>query len=345
MTFKNGRTEFVKKEFYKRFNPDEEFLGRDKPVNQVQPVLSVCVPTYQHEEFIAECLESILAQKTNFVFEILIGEDGSSDKTRQICKDYARNNTDKIRLFLRDRETSQLYDEKGEFLIRFNVKWLRLSARGKYIALCEGDDYWTDNYKIQKQIDFMEFHPDYSMCFHNAKVMYEDKREPHNFVDLPEGKYSGLDMYENHIVPTASVVFAVDCIEGKDYLFNSNFFFGDLILFLTLAECGKVWFFEETMCVYRKHKGGMMHRVFEDSENVRKFIIHQKQILETFPVKYKQPGFKNISWFYFILFRVSFRENLFESIMSLLKSFYYSPLKCFEEARKFLRKRLIRSNE
>ena len=97
--------------------------------------MSVCVPAYQHEEFVAECLDSILLQKTNFPFEILIGEDESRDNTRDICKEYAKKHTDKIRLFLRDRKTSKLYDEHGQLLYRFNVKWLRKSARGKYFTV------------------------------------------------------------------------------------------------------------------------------------------------------------------------------------------------------------------
>lgn len=334
---KNGRTTFIKQAFEERFNPAEEFLGLEKPVNKIQPVLSVCVPAYQHEEFIAECLDSILIQKTNFPFEILIGEDESSDNTRDICKEYAKKHTDKIRLFLRDRKTSQLYDEHGKLLYRFNVKWLRKSARGTYLSLCEGDDYWTNENKLQKQVDFLETHPGYSMCFHNAKVIYTFKPETHLFSNIQEGEYTGVDIYENRLIPTASVVFVKACIENKDYVFNGNFFFGDLILYLTLAESGKLWYFDDVWSVYRKHEGGMMHDVFDDAENVRKFIIHQKQILQTFPDKYKKTAHKMISWFYFLLFRKIFKKNFFEGLYALCKSFYYSRKKCTELLLRFVR--------
>ncbi|MDZ7719660.1 MAG: glycosyltransferase [Balneolaceae bacterium] len=339
MSLKDGRTAFVKQKFDERFNPNEEFLGLNKTVNHNEPLVSVCVPAYQHEQFIAECLESILSQKTNFTYEVLIGEDESRDRTREICKEYAKKHTDKIRLFLRDRKTSQLYDETGEFLYRFNVKWLRLSARGKYIALCEGDDYWTYKYKLQKQVDFLEDHPDYSTCFHNAKVIYTDKSDAHPFSTIKEGEYTGIQIYENRLIPTASVVFVAACAENKDYFFNSNFFFGDLVLFLTLAESGKLWYFNEIWSVYRKHEGGMMHDVFEDPENVRKFIIHQKQIIKTFPDKYKKTGHKMVSWFYFILFRKTFKKDPFGSLGSLLKSFWYSWSRCAELSIKFIRTR------
>ena len=341
MPLTDGRTEFVKKAFFERFNPDEEFLGIEKPVNALQPLVSVNVPTYQHEDFIKECLDSILSQKTTFPFEILIGEDESTDNTPEICKEYARKHPDRIRLFLRDRKTSHLHDENGEPLFRFNVKWLRLSAKGKYIAVCEGDDYWTDEYKLQKQINFLESNPDYSMCFHNAMVFYTYQKETHPFVDIEEGEYTGVDLYENRLIATASIVFVKKCIENKDYFFNSNFFFGDLVTYLTIAECGRVWYFDESMCAYRKHRGGMMYQVFEDSENVRKFIIHQKQVVETFPAKYKKTGNKHISWFYFLLFSSIYKKHALEALSALLKSFYYSPKKCTKLMADFMRKRLI----
>lgn len=342
MSLPDGRTEYVKRAFHERFNPNEEYLGLKKPVNEIQPLVSVCVPAYQHEEFVEECLDSILAQKTDFPFEILIGEDGSTDHTRKICKQYAEKYTDKIRLFLRDRKTSHLFDENGEFLYRFNVKWLRKSAKGKYISMCEGDDFWTDETKLQKQIDFMEANPDFSMCFHNAKVIYTFKPETHLFTTINEGEYTGVDIYENRLIPTASVVFLKDCLKGKDYVFNSNFFFGDLILFLTLAECGKLWYSEEVMSVYRKHEGGMMNKVFEEPENIRKFIIHQKQIVQTFPDTYRKTGHKMISWFYFLLFRSTFKTNFMESLSSFFKSVFYSPSKSYELMIKLMRTRLKR---
>lgn len=342
MSLKDGRTVFIKQEFEERYNPDEEYLGRDKEVNNTEPLVSVCVPAYQHEKFIAECLDSILMQQTNFPFEVLVGEDESSDRTREICKEYANKYPDKIRLFLRDRKTSQLYDESGDLLHRFNVKWLRKSSRGKYIALCEGDDYWTNKHKLQNQVDFLETHPDYSMCFHNAEVIYTFKSDSHPFSDIKEGEYSGVQVYESRLIPTASVVFVKECIEHKDYIFNANFFFGDLILFLTLAECGKLWYFNEMWSVYRKHEGGMMHDVFDNPDNVRKFILHQKQILEVFPDKYKQPGYKIISWFYFILFRKVFKTNFLEAIVALGKSFYYSYEKCTQLLTGFLRTKFVR---
>ena len=125
----------ISKIYKERFALEKEYLGTNKPVNKISPIVSVCIATYQHAGFIKDCLEGALMQKTDFDFEIIIGEDESNDGTRQICVEYAEKYPDKIRLFLRNRETSQLYDKDGKFICRFNGKWNRESAKGRYIAL------------------------------------------------------------------------------------------------------------------------------------------------------------------------------------------------------------------
>lgn len=145
------------------------YSGNDKIINTVRPIVSVCVPTYQHKNFIARCLDSILNQKTNFYFEIILGEDESTDGTREICIGYAEKFPDIIRLFLRSGKDKIFINGKptGRFNLLENLK----AAKGKYIALCDGDDYWTDENKLQEQISFLENNPDYSMCFTNTSLV------------------------------------------------------------------------------------------------------------------------------------------------------------------------------
>lgn len=139
-----------------------EYLGETKPINASVPLVSVCVPTYQHINFISTCLDSILSQKTDFSYEILIGEDDSTDGTREICIEYATKNPDKIRLFLRRDEDKLIIN--GRRFGRFNHLQLYESARGKYICICDGDDYWVDDQKLQNQVDLLENYPDASLC-------------------------------------------------------------------------------------------------------------------------------------------------------------------------------------
>ena len=113
----------VQEECLARFVKETEYLGTDKPVNKIDPVVSIVVATYQHAPFIRQCLEGILMQQTDFPFEIIIGEDESTGATREICVEYAEKYPEKIRLFLRNRKTSQYYNDQGVFVWRFNGIW------------------------------------------------------------------------------------------------------------------------------------------------------------------------------------------------------------------------------
>ena len=147
------------------------------------PIVSVWVLTYNHVNFIRPCLDSILNQETSYTFEICIGEDDSTDGTREICQEYAEKYPDIIRLFLRDRDDQKR--EGCEGVWQFNFIETFKVCRGEFIATCDGDDYWSDNKKIQKQIDFMLVHPELSGCFHkigqvdqNGKIISPDMGYP-----------------------------------------------------------------------------------------------------------------------------------------------------------------------
>ncbi|WP_439474753.1 glycosyltransferase family 2 protein [Algoriphagus formosus] len=151
-----------------------EYLGEAKPVNLVDPLVSVCVPTFQHAKYIKQCLETIIGQKTSFSYEILIGEDASTDGTREICKSIAEKNQDKVRLFLRD--ANEKWTRDGKKVGRKNHLELYQSARGKFICICDGDDYWMNENKLQYQVDLMEEHPDASICI--GKTYKENTQPP-----------------------------------------------------------------------------------------------------------------------------------------------------------------------
>ena len=133
------------------------------------PVISICVQTYQHKNFISECLDGILAQKVDCDYEILLGEDESTDGTREICIEYARKHPDKIRLFLHKRENQ--ISVLGQPSSNFNALYNLYNAKGKYIAICEGDDVWADPLKLQKQFEFLEINLSYSICYHDYKII------------------------------------------------------------------------------------------------------------------------------------------------------------------------------
>lgn len=327
----NNEIEFALNE---RFLLQKEYLGENKVVNQIQPIVSVTVATYQHVNYIRKCLDGILMQKTTFPYEIILGEDGSIDGTQDICKEYAERFPDKIRLFIRDRKLSQYIGKDGK-VTRFNGIWNRMSSRGKYIAWCEGDDYWIDSLKLQKQVDFLECHYDYSMCFHNAIQKWESDNKEDVFAKITNRTYSGIEIFNKWIVPTASSMFRKEVIFTNIYrkaIVNSEFLFGDNILFLCAAEMGNIWGMEECMCVYRRHKDGMVFSFSE--ERLLKMNVNDKAVWNLFGNNYKKVATnrickRNIYLFlrtnrlrrksYFPLLVESFRLNL---LLSFLYFFY-----------------------
>ncbi len=253
--------------------PSVEYLGVSKPINKISPLLSVCIPTYQHAGFIAECLDSVLSQKVSFPFEILIGEDQSEDGTREICIAYADKFPDKIRLFLNDREDVIYID--GRPTGRTNFLNLYSESRGKFIALCEGDDYWTDNTKLEQQVEIFQKTPECSLVFHNA-IMLRDGGEEQKFSsDLVEGFYDIESVISKPwFVPTQSIVFRKDMLElgaWAKHVYNL-----DYAIQLMLATKYPFYFIDKIMSVYRIHEGG--------SGQGRKIFYHPIKVIETLSV-------------------------------------------------------------
>lgn len=216
----------------------------------MNPLLSVCIITYNHEKYIVQNVESILIQETNFEFEIVIGEDCSTDNTRDLLLDIKAKYTDKIKL---------LPSEKNIGAIPNFIKTLK-ACNSKYIAICEGDDYWTDSNKLQKQVDFLESHREYSFCFHNAYVHDEDINKEYLFND-DKGAFfkknlnsdrvvEGWELINEWICPTASIVFRNNY--DIDYDLFEKTKYGDIVLILSLARQGKVFYFNQVFSGYRK---------------------------------------------------------------------------------------------
>lgn len=234
-----------------RFLAQEEFLGTDKPVNQSSPLASITVITYQHGPYIRQCLESLLAQRTTFPYEIIIGEDGSTDGTRAICVEFAKRHQDRIRLFLRDRAVSTIR-EKG-VVRRFNGRLTEMSVRGRYRAICEGDDYWIDPDKLQRQVMFLEDNPAYGLVHTNFATyvqaeerLHPGKRYYHNITD--GDAYDQL-LYSDFI-KTLTVCFRHDLVKDRPLL-DWSVFQGDKYLWLTIARQAKIQYFPEVTAVYR----------------------------------------------------------------------------------------------
>ena len=213
--------------------------------------LSVLFITYNHEPYLRQSLDSVLSQKTDFDFEIVVGEDCSTDNTRAILEEYKEKYPDKIKLLFREknfgRPTMNVYDTG-------------MHCGGDYIAFLEGDDYWLDENKLQRQVDFLEQNPEYMGCTHTCRVVDKDGKPETDVEALSlyewDGDYTFEDYKSQPCWPgqTATVVCRNFFKEGKyDYtiLYKAHDFLDDGVILLFLLIQGKIFRMSETMSAWR----------------------------------------------------------------------------------------------
>ncbi|MBI5767161.1 MAG: glycosyltransferase [Verrucomicrobia bacterium] len=224
------------------------------------PLVSICIITYQHAAYIRQCVEGMLAQQTGFPCEILIGEDDSSDGTREICQELARAHPERIRLLLQRRADVVYVD--GRPRGTHNLVATLAAARGEFVALCEGDDYWTDPEKLATQVAYLRAHPECVGCFHEATVVDGDGREtdPHYFKSQKpkiQEQYDRRDCLVDLMskYATCSLVYRRDAFRDPPawYLQRSCDFFFDLVI----TAHGKLGFIDRCMAAYRRHRNGV----------------------------------------------------------------------------------------
>ena len=260
-------------------------------VVSADPVVSICVQTYQHKDFIEQCLENILSQKTTFEFEILLSEDDSQDGTRQICIEYAEKYPEKIRLFLHDRLNQiRIQDEStGNFPSFYNL----YSARGKYIAVCEGDDFWGDPWKLQKQIDFLEKNPAYSFVFHRYQLIDENGSPIDEISHQPEEDICEEDLVKIEYHP----LFLTVCFRNnfQEYPLQITKVINiDSFLLSLLGQQGKAKFQSGiSPSFHRIHRGGIWGKRKKDKKFISKTILYSN--LEEY---YKRNQEKSLSLYF-----------------------------------------------
>ena len=211
------------------------------------PLVSISCITYNHGAYIRRAMDSFLSQKTNFPFEILVHDDASTDDTQAILKEYEARYPGLIRPIYR---TENQYS-KGICNVSGAFNFPR--ARGKYIAMCEGDDYWCDDRKLQLQADYMEAHPECSMCFHAAKIITESKafvrreiRPYHQSRVVPAAEV----INKPYNYPTASLFFKTELGKNLPDWYH-NYPIGDIPTHLFMAAHGSIYYFDRFMSVYR----------------------------------------------------------------------------------------------
>ncbi|MDX1718616.1 MAG: glycosyltransferase family A protein [Salegentibacter mishustinae] len=221
------------------------------------PLVSVMVQTYNHEAYIAECLDGILNQQTEFAFEILLGEDVSTDKTRKICIDYALRVPEKIRLFL--HHTSNKIKVMGIPTGNFNAFYNYYQAQGEFIAFCEGDDYWNDPLKLQKQVDFLKKNTGFVLSYHRFVEQYEtaSKKKKQIPLEQPAKDLNQKELSELIYHPLLSTVCFRKCLselpEEMLQVINVDSFL--LSLLGNYGEARYLWNINPSF--YNRHSGGI----------------------------------------------------------------------------------------
>lgn len=221
-----------------------------------RPLVSICCVTYNHAPFIRKCLDGFLMQETSFPIEILIHDDASTDGTDGIIMEYSEKYPDLFYpLFESENQYSLGHQNEMDF---YNYR----RARGKYIAYCEGDDYWTDPHKLQKQVDFMEFHPDYSVCFHRCKYYNDYDRTYHDdhCSTILNGRAEGIeillcDYFRQWITQPLTMVFRM-----ADFSFKWKdlyHYYRDYHEIYHLLKEGRGFLFNFFGGVHIKHSGGI----------------------------------------------------------------------------------------
>ena len=280
-------------------------------------LLSICIITYNHENFIAQAIESALVQKTNFEFEIVIGEDGSTDKTREICQTFKNNYPEKIRLLLNDENIGMMPNF---------IRTLK-ACTGKYIALLEGDDFWTNPDKLQKQVDFLEANPDYVICFHNSNLLYEDNPSKKSLFIKNKIKdtFSFKDLLKGNFIPTQSCVFRNNLINEYPAWFYQALP-GDWFLHLFNAQFGLIKYMDDVMSTYRIHAGGVYSGEPKIS-NFEKTIASLNSYYNDVDIRYRSIIKRNISRRYFSIGKLLLKKNLRkEALKNTLISIKIYPL-------------------
>lgn len=255
--------------------------------------VSVAILTYNQEAFIGQAIESAVNQVTDFEYEILVGDDFSSDRTRDIILEFQERYPDKIIPVFHPRNLGQ----NGFFN---TVETLKL-ARGRYIAPMDGDDYWTDSSKLQRLADHLDRHPEQSACFHNALVTHDDGTPSYELNPPDQKPVVTLEdlIGENEVwfIATSAVLFRGDLMYYPEWFRKSSS--GDIPRYIILAKQGPIGYVPGLMSVYRKNRGGVSNKDhYRDARFLRNRIMMYEGINRETNYRYAGSVKINVSRYY-----------------------------------------------
>ena len=216
--------------------------------NNTKLLVSIDFITYNHEAYIKDTLDGFLMQKTDFAYEVLIHDDASTDQTVKIIRKYEKKYPDIIK---------PIYQKENQYSkkIKISVQYQYPRALGKYIAICEGDDYWTDPYKLQKQVDFLEAHPDYGLVYTDADSLSDStniitKSVFKNILGIKDNTFENFLINTWWLAPCTWMI-RFDVYKKFKCLQDNSYIAGDFPLLLIMSKNSKIYFLQESTAVYR----------------------------------------------------------------------------------------------
>lgn len=278
-------------------------------------LVSVFCAAFNQEKYIQKCLESLVSQKTTFKYEILIHDDASTDRTAEIIREYEKKYPELIK---------PLYQKENQYSkgVRITEKYQFSRAGGKYVAFCEGDDFWCDDYKLQKQYDILEKNAECSACVNTTKCCNEDgsyneRVIPAQSLNLQKGIHASGDIcamiFRGYSFQTTSYFFRREVLE---YAFSNQYSHGingDEAYLLAAVKLGSFYYLDESMTCYRLNSSGSWNEHLQ-TWDMQKKIKHQLKFQEAHFIFYNETERK-------------FREQLIEFIIR----------RCYIQDKKYLK--------
>jgi len=271
--------------------------------------ISIIILTYNHAAFIAENLRGILMQQVHAEVELIISDDGSTDDTVQIIQHEVKKAPANF--------TVKLFTQPENLGATPNFYFALKQVTGNFVAFCEGDDYWTDPLKLQTQLDFMQQHPDCSLCFHTAVNISENpKIHKSDFSNVQDRAYSALEIYRHWIIHTATVMMradVLDCDAKKATMTRNDLQYFDTVLFMAASTVGKLHGIPKKMSAYRRHDAGLS----AGSVNYKRDLRHNQldKIIGDF---YGGEIKKTADWLIFSRSRINFIKLLSQGKLKLM---------------------------
>lgn len=300
--------------------------------------VTICCLTYNHEKFVRQCLDGFIMQKTDFHFEVLVHDDASTDKTQDIIREYATNYPEVIKPIL--QKENQYSKGNRAILATFCYP----KVKGEYIAICEGDDYWIDPYKLQKQVDFLENHQEYAMVYTSSKIYDQGKNKIEE--NLVGSEYRGYDdlLAYNRIstlttcIRTKAIMEYMDDIEPQ----KRNWLMGDYPMWLWIGYHYKIKFFPDITSVYRVLEESASHS--KDIEKNERFILSTIDITSFFIQRFNLAPtnlyYHALNEYYYVLYNDYKNSGNYTKAMHYAKLINnkYTTSRIRREKRRFYRK-------